>query len=217
MTALATISWISIALGIATALVIAADVRRHPQPMGVMNVTWPITGLYFPVLGIWMYWRMGRPAARGGGENKPYWQSVFVSATHCGGGCTLGDSIAAPLVRLTGFTVAGSLLYGHFVGEFIGAYLFGILFQYLPIRAMSSRSRWQALWDAVRADTLSLLAFEVGMFGFIAVMFIGVFRVDPQVSDPTYWFMMQIAMIVGFCSTFPANWWLVKAGIKHAM
>lgn len=213
----ALISWIAIGLGLATALLIAIDILRHPQPMQVMNLTWPITGLYFPVIGVWMYWQMGRPAALGRGGDKPYWQSVFVSATHCGGGCTLGDSLAAPLVQLTGFTVAGSVLYGHFVAEFIAAYLFGILFQYLPIRAMGRRSRAGALWDAVRADTLSLLAFEVGMFGFIAIMFMGVLRSDPDVTDPGYWFLMQIAMIVGFATTYPANWLLVRAGIKHAM
>jgi len=49
---------------------------------------------------------------------------VFVGATHCGGGCVLGDSLAAPIAAATGFAVAGSVLLGHFVAEFIGAYLY---------------------------------------------------------------------------------------------
>ena len=100
---LTTISWIFIALGIATALAIALDVRKRPQHMTVMNIPWPITGLYFPVVGWLIYAVMGRPdgmsadsqAGHRGHRHehhhatKPKWQSVFVSVTHCGGGCTL--------------------------------------------------------------------------------------------------------------------------------
>jgi len=39
-------SWISIGLGLATALVIALDVRKHPQSMRIMNIVWPVTGLF---------------------------------------------------------------------------------------------------------------------------------------------------------------------------
>ena len=39
------IAWVSIAVGIACALWIAADEFRRPQPMAVMNLVWPITGL----------------------------------------------------------------------------------------------------------------------------------------------------------------------------
>ncbi|MGL5398829.1 MAG: DUF4396 domain-containing protein [Plesiomonas shigelloides] len=28
---------------------------------------------------------------------------------------------------------------------------------------------------------------------------------------------MQIAMVAGFFTAYPMNWWLVKKGIKHAM
>ncbi|MDA3922293.1 MAG: DUF4396 domain-containing protein [Salinisphaera sp.] len=52
---LAIVSWIVIILGVLTALAIALDIRQRPQHMTVMNITWPITGLYFPVIGWWMY------------------------------------------------------------------------------------------------------------------------------------------------------------------
>ncbi|EAC6516450.1 DUF4396 domain-containing protein, partial [Listeria monocytogenes] len=32
-----------------------------------------------------------------------------------------------------------------------------------------------------------------------------------------YWFIMQIAMLIGFFTSYPINWYLVKKGIKHAM
>ena len=29
--------------------------------------------------------------------------------------------------------------------------------------------------------------------------------------------MMQLAMQVGFATAYPANWWLIKSGIKEEM
>jgi ABC-type multidrug transport system permease subunit len=40
---------------------------------------------------------------------------------------------------------------------------------------------------------------------------------DPKPTDWTYWLMMQIAMVVGFLTTYPANWWLIRRGIKEKM
>jgi hypothetical protein len=35
-----------------------------------------------------------------------------------------------------------------------------------------------------------------------------------QVNSPEFWFTMQIAMIAGFVTSYPVNWWLIKVGIK---
>ncbi|MFC0338193.1 protein of unknown function [Kushneria avicenniae] len=235
-------SWVFLMLGVVTCALIAIDVHRRPQHMAVMNVTWPITGLYMPVLGWWAYQKMGRAAPahqghqacghheHGGHEHddhashdghhhsdKPEWQGVFVSATHCGGGCTLGDIVAAPLATATGFAFLGSHMAGHFLLAFLAAYAFGILFQYLPIREMGERSPRRALIDAVKADTLSLIAFQIGMVLWLLIatpLFLGG---EMNAATPEFWFMMQIAMLVGFLGSYPANWLLVNKGIKHAM
>lgn len=224
------VSWIVIALGLLTAGAIALDVRRHPQHMSVMNITWPITGLYMPVIGWVAYWFMGRPDGRsrhsdhdadaGAGHHhaaKPKWQSVFVGVTHCGGGCTLGDALAAPIVAATGFTVLASTMLGHFVGAFIGAYVFGLVFQILPAMEMGETNIARAFINAVKADTVSLVAFEIGMFAWLAIAFTGILGEEPPVASPVYWLQMQIAMDIGFVTAFPANWWLIGRGIKHGM
>jgi hypothetical protein len=36
-------------------------------------------------------------------------------------------------------------------------------------------------------------------------------------TDPVFWFMMQIAMLFGFVTSYPVNWWLLKAGLKEKM
>ena len=34
---------------------------------------------------------------------------------------------------------------------------------------------------------------------------------------PEFWFVMQIAMLAGFATSYPVNWWLIRAGIKEKM
>jgi len=36
-------------------------------------------------------------------------------------------------------------------------------------------------------------------------------------TEPAYWFMMQIGMVLGFFTSYPLNWWLIKAGWKDGM
>src|SRR3954470_8815418 len=95
------LSWTSVALGFLTAGIIAADLMAHPQQMRIMNIVWPVTGLYFPLAGLWFYHAMGRPMAADAPAmqgDRPHWQGVFVSATHCGSGCVIGDILGPPIV-----------------------------------------------------------------------------------------------------------------------
>ncbi len=32
-----------------------------------------------------------------------------------------------------------------------------------------------------------------------------------------FWFAMQAAMVAGFLTSYPVNWWLVSAGVKERM
>ncbi|NOG69537.1 DUF4396 domain-containing protein [Roseicella sp. DB1501] len=199
-------------LSIASALYVLADIlllgRR--QRMWIMEVVWPLTLLYWGPLGLPFYWRIGR--RRG---ERPMWQYAFAGATHCGAGCALGDFIGDWLVFALGFTLFGSDLLGKFLFGFVLAYLFGIAFQYFSVAPMRGLGLWDGIVAAVKIDTLSLLAYQVGMFGWMALrawMLPGL-----QPTQWTYWFMMQIAMVLGFWTTFPVNWWLIARGIKERM
>jgi Domain of unknown function (DUF4396) len=217
------VSWVAVILGLLTALAIAFDVAAHPQHMRIMNVVWPITGLYLPVLGRLLYVDMARRtpmsmsmdmhAADG---EQPFWKSVFVSTTHCAAGCVIGDIIGEPIVFWAGWTLFGERLYAEFLVLFVLAYIFGIAFQYLPIRAKRQISPRAALLEAIKADTLSLTAFQIGLFAWMAVIHFQ-FAPRPELTSPVYWFMMQIGMVLGFIASFPVNWYLVRAGVKPRM
>jgi hypothetical protein len=214
------LAWAALISAGITAGAIALDIARgRRQPMRIMEVVWPVTALYFGPFGWFLYRRLGRAPVTGEQTrtaDKPYWQSVFVSATHCGAGCTLGDILADALIVVFAISIVPLALGTSYLLDFSAAYAFGILFQYLPIRAMGKDSPPVALWAAIKADTLSLVAFEVGLFGWMALVQL-VWFPGLEADTALFWFMMQIGMVVGFATTFPMNWWLVSAGIKHGM
>lgn len=215
------LSCVSVILGLLTAGMIAANVIRHPQHMKIMNVVWPVTGLYLPAVGWWLYVSLGRPMAMDAPKTagqQPQWKSIFLSVTHCASGCVIGDVIGAPIVFTTKWTLFGQRIFTEYIVEFTLAYLFGIAFQYFPIREMRRISPYEAIKDAVKADTLSLTAFEVGMFAWMALAyFVLLASQRPDSPTPVFWFMMQIGMVLGLLTTYPANWLLVKWGVKSGM
>jgi Domain of unknown function (DUF4396) len=59
------------------------------------------------------------------------------------------------------------------------------------------------------------------MYGFMAVAQFIIFRgwldLHLETNMVEFWFMMQIAMIAGFVTSYPVNWWLLERGIKERM
>jgi hypothetical protein len=223
---LTVLAWVSLLVAVGCAAAIVADiyVRGHRQQMGVMEAVWPITALYAGPVALWAYRRFGLP-------NSPRWQevtreeadydkpvSVGIGVGHCGAGCTLGDIAGAWVVFALALKVAGLALYAEYLVNFSIAFVLGIAFQYAAIKPARDLSPGAGVSAALKADTLSLVAFEVGVFGFMAVIQLVLFP-DPHLTPDraAYWFLMQIAMLLGFVTSYPANVWLVRRGIKEAM
>lgn len=224
------VSILSLIAAFASAALIIIDLRKRPQPMAVMNPVWPITALYFGPIGLWAYHTLGRAAKPQSakmsrhsdhrhhkGSNQPFWVSTFVGSTHCGAGCTLGDIIAEFLVFFTGAAFVGSTFGTELVLDYLFAFTLGVAFQYFSIAPMRGLGIKDGIIAAVKADFLSLTAFEVGLFGWMALMRFAWFGPHLRPDNPVYWFMMQIGMIIGFATTYPMNWFLVRVGIKEAM
>jgi Domain of unknown function (DUF4396) len=207
-------------IGLLSSLIILTDVIKHPQKMKIMNVVWPINGWFFVPIALWTYYKWGRVKAKNleKEDNRDHVAKVFVSTSHCSAGCSFGDAVGVPIVAITGLAIAGSTLIAHYTVEFILAYLFGVIFQFYSIYPMNKEDgKLDAFKQAIKADSLSLIAFEVGMFGWMAVVHYLLFTEPPKPTEPSYWFMMQIAMILGFLTSYPANQWLIKKGLKEAM
>lgn len=236
------LSILALVLGVVTAVAIIIDEIGHPQRMSIMNVVWPVAALFGTVLTVWAYFRYGRLATAGvpmnmeGTDRKPlatveipFAAMVGKGTLHCGSGCTLGD-ICAEWLAFVFPSVAvwfgwhllfAEKLFAVWVLDYIFAFAIGIAFQYFTIAPMRHLKVAEGLRAAIKADALSLTAWQVGMYGFMAFAnFYLVHRIlgpSLEVDSVEFWFMMQIAMLCGFLTSYPVNWWLLRSGIKEVM
>jgi hypothetical protein len=230
----------TLGLGLICAAIIALDEHRHPQRMWIMNAVWPLTALFGTLPWLWGYFRYGRLNSKTCGKErqrtgetshpkKPFAAAVAEASSHCGSGCTLGDicaewlAFAVPVVA-TWFgwhALFSEKIFAVWILDYIFAFGFGIVFQYFTIVPMKKLGFAKGVWAALKADTLSLTAWQLGMYGFMAVAYFGIFRswlgVELRVDTAEFWFVMQIAMMFGFMTSYPVNWWLLKTGLKERM
>jgi hypothetical protein len=219
-------AWVALLTGAVCSLLVVADifVLRYRQPMVVMDLVWPITALYFGPLALVAYGCWGRPQTtrwkeeHGLTPERPFPVTVALGVSHCGGGCTLGDIAGGWIVFLLALQIAGLALFAEYAVDFTIAFVLGIAFQYFAIVPMQKLGVRDGLVTSVKADAASLTAFEVGMFGWMALVQL-VFFTQPHLTPDhaAYWFMMQLGMVLGFATAYPVNWWLLRRGIKEAM
>lgn len=227
------ISILFVLSGVVAAAVIFADeyIRGNRQTMSIMNTVWILTGLWAGGLGLWAYYRFGRQTARKSAPEMdmkmdmpmdmpmkmdmsadwPMWQSVTLSALHCGAGCSIADILGEWFL----FFVPLGVFWGWGL-EYVLALGIGVFFQYATIRAMQKISPSDAYAKAFKADFWSLTSWQIGMYGWMAIVIFG-FGMPVDRLSWQFWFMMQIAMMCGFLAAYPTNKLLIKLGVKKAM
>lgn len=129
---------------------------------------------------------------------------VANSTLHCGSGCTLGDiaaewlMVAFPAIAVAfGYkSIFPHEIFARWIVDYIFAYAFGIVFQYFTIAPMRGLSLMKGIVAAIKADTLSLTAWQIGMYGFMAIAHFVIFRIafgsKLKPTTPEFWFMMQV-------------------------
>ena len=233
---------VSLVVGLLCALIVLIDVWRRPQHMKIMNIVWPVCALFGTVFVLWLYIRFGREAAdqsnqteHGGkdssmpGVSQPYPIIVAKGTLHCGAGCTLGDIVAewlafaAPTIAIAfgWHSLFEEKTYAVWILDFLLAFAFGIIFQYFAIVPMRKLPPGEGIIAALKADSLSLTAWQIGMYCLMAVLQFAVFKrtfgAEAPVDSVEFWGAMQLAMIGGFITSYPMNWWLIRSGIKERM
>ncbi len=227
------IAWLSLGIAFVSAAIIVVDEAKHPQKMWIMNIVWPATALYLSVFAMWAYFRFGKSMSKEAQQKmseedhkskmmnaraNPSWTQVGIAASHCGSGCVIADVITEFTLFGFAITLFGSTLWASFVLDFIAAWTLGVGFQYFTIKPMRDLSTMQGIWAAIKADTLSITAFQLGMYGWMALVYFVFFPLKHlRANQPQYWLMMQIAMFLGFLTSYPMNRLLIKIGWKEVM
>ncbi|WP_246674009.1 DUF4396 domain-containing protein [Mesorhizobium sp. B2-3-13] len=145
------------------------------------------------------------------------------SRLHCGRCHCRNAALAFPTVLLwLGWkSLFAERTISVWILDYIFAFGLGIAFQYFTIKPMRQLSAKQGFLQALKADALSLTAWQVGMYGLMGVgqflIFKPVFGTQLEANTPEFWFLMQLAMLAGFATSYPVNWWLLRKGIKELM
>jgi hypothetical protein len=227
--ALTVVAWSSLGLGAVCGALLLVDVVRHPPAMRIMAAVWPLTALFGGPLWVVMYARWARAGGAAQSRRTPRAVSIAISTSHCGAGCALADLVVEWLVfAVPALAVAGGLgtvfhdrIFAVWVLELVVAFLVGIAFQYaaiVPARGLGVAAGVRA---AIAADTASIVAWQCGMYGLMAVLQLLLlpllFGGRASVATPEFWFAMQFAMLAGFAVAYPVIALLIRSGLKEAM
>jgi hypothetical protein len=140
------------------------------------------------------------------------WRQVLGSTMHCVAGDGVG--ILAGAVIASMMQLAGVL---DVALEYVLGFGFGwTIFQALFMRGDAGGSYKAALHKTFFPELLSM---NVLMAGMVPTMLLAMKYVpgahDP--AGPAFWFVMSMALLVGFVTAYPMNWWLVSRHLKHGM
>ncbi|MHB8613616.1 MAG: DUF4396 domain-containing protein [Candidatus Dormibacteraceae bacterium] len=194
-------------------LFVAIDIRRTPEAL-VMKVGFVVITLYSGPFGALLYALSCREPMPGTHEQfvAVKWRQVVGSTMHCVAGDGIGILAAATITGLLRLPMGLDL-----VAEYVAGFLFGwTVFQALFMKGLMGGSYRQALGSTFLPEFVSMNGVMAGM---AAVMVTWMAR-DPIAMEPTsahFWFVMSIALSVGFVVAYPINWWLVDRGLKHGM
>ena len=195
-------------------LFVVIDVWRTTPESPVLKWAFVILTAFTGPLGAFFYVLGCREPLRGTHEEyvATRWRQVLGSTMHCVAGDGIGIVVGAAI---------GAGLALSFWPDFLLEYLLGFGFGWAFFQAFAMRDAAGGSYPASLRMTFlpELLSMNLLMTGMLLTSRFAVRRVvggdDP--TRPQFWFIMSMALIVGFACAYPMNWWLVANHMKHGM
>jgi hypothetical protein len=207
------VAWIFLALALASAVAIAFDIyaRRHRHTTLAAELVWITSALYLGPLGLALYGRSGRSAATTDSGDRAAMphdadQSGAVPGLPGGSASAVAHLIGVPLVIASGVTIAGINLWVMIL--VIGVLAIALLFAYERAAANGRRGGVMPVGTALAAAVITVLAFDIGMAGWMLLLHFN--ESMPPATDATFWFLMQIGVVLGLATGYPAVRWLAR-------
>jgi hypothetical protein len=206
------VAWVFIALAVASALAIAYDIygRGHRHTSVATELVWVGSALYLGPLALGLYARQGRTLVEANRASFSHQQDGGRRPTAADGlpggtASAIAHVIGVPLVIASGLTIAGIDLWVMILVIAVVAIL--LLFGYERVAA-PSRGVKIPLGAAVAAAVLTVLAFDVGMGGWMLLLHFNALM--PAATQASFWFLMQIGVVLGLITGYPAVAYLVR-------
>lgn len=194
-------------------LYVVVDIRATPEAP-VLKWGFVLLTAYIGPFGAFLYVLGCREPLPGLHERyvATRWRQVLGSTMHCVAGDGLGiiaGAVIASRLRLHGSADIGL--------EYVLGFGFGWgIFQALAMRGMAGGSYKRSLAITFFPELLSMNFLMAGM---VPTMILSMSHVPAAMSPlrPEFWFVMSMALLVGFITAYPMNWWLVSHHMKHGM
>lgn len=189
-------------------------IARNPEET-VMKWGWVLITLYMGPIGLTLYVLSDKEPAPGTHEEfiKPLWKQGVGSTVHCIAGDATGIIVAAAITAALGLPMKID-----FVVEYAAGFAFGLfIFQALFMKDMLGGSYPRALRASFIPEWLSMNMMATGMFPVMAFLMMGRDMRAMQPSEPLFWFVMSLGVIVGFAVAYPVNVWMVAKNLKHGL
>jgi len=197
----------------ASVLFVALDIRATPESP-VLKWGFVLLTVYTGPVGAFLYVLGCREPLPGLHERyvAVRWRQVLGSTMHCVAGDGVGilaGAVIAAISELSGFT--------DIALEYVLGFGFGwSIFQALFMRSMAGGSYTRSLTGTFFPELLSMNCLMAGMVPVMTVIMVH-FPDSHNVMSPAFWFVMSMALLVGFITAYPINWWLVSNHLKHGM
>ena len=171
--------------------------------------------LYMGPLGALLYVLADKEPRPGEHENfiKPLWKQGVGSTIHCVAGDATGIILAAAVTAALGLPMWIDLIVEYATGFAFGLFIFQSLF----MKSVMGGTYWQNVRNTFLPEFISMNFMMAGMAPVMSFLMMGR---DMRAMDPTellFWGVMSLGVIVGFATAYPANVWMVKAGLKHGL
>ncbi len=208
------ILWFSLA-AVSTAYVAWDNfVRKNPEET-VMKWGWVLITLYMGPVALALYILADKEPTPGTHEDfvKPLWKQGVGSTVHCIAGDATGIIAAAAITAALGLP-----MWIDFIVEYLAGFAFGLfIFQSLFMKDMLGGSYTQAVRRSFIPEGFSMNMMAAGMFPTMALLMMGRDMRAMEPTEPLFWAVMSIGVIVGFTTAYPVNVWLVLHKLKHGL
>jgi len=192
---------------------VAVDIRKTPESK-VLKWGFILLTLYTGPVGAFLYVLGCREPLPGMHEKyvSVRWRQVLGSTMHC----VAGDGVGILVGAVLGSVLSLSMLLD--IGlEYILGFGFGwTIFQALFMKDSMGGTYGKALKTTFISELLSMNCLMAGMVPVAAIAKAAVSGGDNPIN-PEFWFIMSMALLIGFISAYPMNWWLVSNHLKHGM
>lgn len=198
----------------ASVVFVAVDIWRITPEANTLKWAFIILTVFTGPFGAFFYVLGCREPLRGTHEEyvATRWRQVLGSTMHCAAGDGLGIVVGAALG-----SVLATTFWTDFALEYVLGFGFGwLFFQAFAMRSMAGGSYPTSLRMTFLPEFLSMNVLMAGMQLVMAIV-MSLSTETHHPSQPGFWFMMSMALLVGFVVAYPMNWWLVANHLKHGM